>query len=43
MQCAFKYGLDYIITRNIQDFEKSKIPAVLPQQFLQILSDKKIH
>ncbi|MBR5941461.1 MAG: PIN domain-containing protein [Neisseriaceae bacterium] len=43
MQCAFKYNLDYIITRNIQDFEKSKIPAILPQQFLQILADKKIH
>ena len=30
---------DYIVTRNIQDFSFSHIPAVTPEQFIQILTD----
>ena len=43
MHCAFKYGLDYIITRNIKDFEHSKIPAISPQNFLSVMLNKPIH
>ena len=31
---AFENGSDYIITRNLKDFQKSKIPVMTPTQFL---------
>ena len=34
--CAFRYQMDYIVTRNIKDYEKSKIRAILPKAFLSI-------
>ncbi|MBR4374001.1 MAG: PIN domain-containing protein [Treponema sp.] len=40
-QSAVSSGLDYIVTRNIKDFEKSDIPAVTPEEFL-ILAHSKI-
>ena len=30
---------DYIITRNTQDFASSSIPAVTPEQFIQLITD----
>jgi predicted nucleic acid-binding protein len=30
---------DYIVTRNTQDFSSSHIPAVTPEQFMQILTE----
>lgn len=36
MCCASKEKLDYIITRNIDDFVDSPIPAVLPDTFLTL-------
>ena len=30
-------GVEYIITRNIRDFKKSKIPAFTPTEFLSML------
>ncbi len=30
-------GVEYIITRNIKDFKKSKIPVFTPTEFLSIL------
>ena len=30
---------DYIITRNTQDFSSSHIPAVTPEQFIQVITD----
>ncbi|WP_085022116.1 PIN domain-containing protein [Anaerovibrio sp. JC8] len=35
MQCAFNEKLDFIITRNIKDFETSKVPACLPNEFIE--------
>ena len=32
------FTVDYIITRNIQDFSSGSIPAVTPEQFIQTLS-----
>ena len=32
--CAVRVKADYIITRNTKDFVGSKVPAVLPQEFL---------
>ena len=33
-QCATRLNLDYIITRNIDDFRTSAAPAIEPGQFL---------
>jgi hypothetical protein len=35
VECARLINADYIITRNIIDFSKSPIPAILPEDFLQ--------
>ena len=32
-------SVDYIITRNTQDFSSSPIPAVTPEQFIQTFAD----
>ena len=31
--------VDYIITRNTQDFSSGSIPAVTPEQFIQAIAD----
>ena len=33
-QCAARLNLDYIVTRNIDDFGTSTVPAIEPGQFL---------
>lgn len=38
-ECALSCGAEYIITRNIKDFEKSKIPAITPNDFLKMLGN----
>lgn len=38
-ECAQEESCDYIITRNTQDFSKARIPALLPEDFLQCTSD----
>jgi len=35
VKCARSVGCDYILTRNSQDFNKSSIPAVTPENFLK--------
>lgn len=37
-ECAKELPADYIITRNIDDFRHSDIPALTPAEFLNILS-----
>lgn len=37
-RCAERIGADYIITRNVKDFAGSAVPAVSPEQFLEMLS-----
>ena len=32
-------SVDYIVTRNTQDFSSGHIPAVTPEQFLRIIAD----
>ncbi len=36
MQCAKEFELDYIITRNIVDFEKSPVPALMPGKLMEM-------
>ncbi|GHV22851.1 PIN domain-containing protein [Spirochaetia bacterium] len=33
-ECAASIGADYIVTRNVDDFTASTIPAILPEYFL---------
>lgn len=36
--CAERMKADYIVTRNIKDFEKSPVPAILPSVALSIIT-----
>ena len=33
------FSVDYIVTRNTQDFSYGTIPAVTPEQFIQIITE----
>lgn len=37
LECALKKDCDYIITRNVKDFEKSEIKALTPDEFLNMI------
>lgn len=37
MECAKAYGAEYIVTRNIDDYQVSEIKAILPEDYLAIL------
>lgn len=37
-RCAVGVNADYIITRNVDDFDGSEIPAISPEDFLKIRS-----
>lgn len=34
-RCAEQVRADYIITRNLEDFKESDVPAILPVDFLK--------
>lgn len=38
MECAKAYGAEYIVTRNISDYNLSDIKAVLPKDYLDIIN-----
>lgn len=38
-ECASDFGADYIVTRNIKDFAHSSIPAILPEDLLNMLDN----
>ncbi len=40
--CAARNHIDYIVTRNIKDYEKSKVQAILPDQLLRMVSQDNI-
>ena len=35
--CSFRNQMDYIVTKNIKDYEKSKVQAILPGQLLKMI------
>ena len=37
-ECAKAFSSDYIVTRNIKDFTDSLVPAILPDEFLKLIS-----
>ena len=34
-ECAKEFSADYIVTRNVKDFQNSTIPAISPDEFLK--------
>ncbi|MDE7211968.1 MAG: PIN domain-containing protein [Lachnospiraceae bacterium] len=34
-ECAVAISADYIVTRNTKDFASSRVPAILPNEFLE--------
>ena len=34
-ECAVAISADYIVTRNTKDFTSSRVPAILPDEFLE--------
>ncbi len=38
-ECAKQIHADYIVTRNINDFSTSSVPAVIPENLLKILDN----
>lgn len=38
-KCALEVGADYIVTRNVQDFAASEIPAVTPAEMIEIINN----
>ncbi len=36
-ECAKEVGADYIVTRNVQDFQNADVKAVTPEEFLKIV------
>ena len=36
--CAKRNQMDNIVTRNIRDYEKSKVKALLPDEFIKLVS-----
>lgn len=37
-KCAKSAGADYLVTRNISDFERSEVPAILPDNIIRLLN-----
>lgn len=37
-RCAKSVNAEYIITRNVEDFSKSEVPAMLPEDFWELIS-----
>jgi len=36
-QCALSNGCEYIVTRNVEDYEKSKLNVYLPNEYIALL------
>ena len=36
MECAKAYGADYIVTRNVADYEASEVTAIEPGEYLKL-------
>lgn len=41
-ECAVEVMADYIVTRNLEDYKKSRVKAVTPEEFLALLNGGKI-
>ena len=39
MECAKEFCADYIVTRNIKDFQNSVIKPILPDEFLMRIKE----
>ena len=39
-ECAQEVLADYIVTRNVEDYQYSKVKAVTPQEFFTVMEQK---
>lgn len=39
-ECAREISADYIVTRNVQDFQYSEVKAITPKEFLDIVGTR---
>lgn len=39
--CAMRNHMDYIVTRNIKDYERAKTSAILPKTFINMITQDK--
>jgi predicted nucleic acid-binding protein len=37
VECAKEYGAEYIVTRNVDDYNMSEIPVTTPKEYLEVL------
>ena len=37
--CLYKNQMQYIVTRNVKDYEQSKVPAILPDEFIMLIME----
>ena len=35
-RCAVRNGIEYIITRNVKDYQKGNVKAILPDEFINL-------
>ena len=40
-EASVSSGIDYIVTRNCKNFEKSTVPAIIPEDFLKLVHVEK--
>lgn len=38
--CAYRNQMQYIVTRNLKDYEQSKVPAILPDDFIKLIMEE---
>lgn len=38
MECAKVYGAEYIVTRNMSDYQMSEVKAILPKDFFALIN-----
>lgn len=43
MECAKAYGAEYIVTRDVEDYKTSEIKAILPKEYLELVSFSKLN
>ena len=36
MECAKSYKADYIVTRNVSDYETSEVKAIMPKDYVSL-------
>jgi hypothetical protein len=38
--CAYRNQIEYVVTRNVKDYEQSKVRAIMPGDLLVLLTNE---